>query len=136
MLKTNCLHPELLYFLARSGHGDRILISDGNYPAETKTNPNCTKIYLNLAPGLLTAIDVIKVLNNTIPIELACVMLPDEDVHIPIYSEFYEIINQDLEKKSRFEFYNECKSEDVKLTIVTGEQRTYANLLLTIGVVN
>jgi L-fucose mutarotase len=33
------------------------------------------------------------------------------------------------------EFYQEAKSPDTALVIATGEQRRFANLLLTIGVV-
>ena len=35
----------------------------------------------------------------------------------------------------RFEFYDAARDSDVALVIATGEQRVYANLLLTIGVV-
>ena len=33
-------------------------------------------------------------------------------------------------------FYDEAKKEDCCLVIATGEQRVYANILLTIGVVD
>ena len=36
----------------------------------------------------------------------------------------------------RFAFYDEAKKEDCCLVIATGEQRIYANILLTIGVVD
>jgi L-fucose mutarotase len=39
-----------------------------------------------------------------------------------------------LTEFSRFEFYEEASGPDTCLQIVTGEQRLYANLLLTIGV--
>ena len=35
----------------------------------------------------------------------------------------------------RFEFYEAASAPDVTLVIATGEQRIYANLLLTIGVI-
>jgi len=34
----------------------------------------------------------------------------------------------------RFDFYDEAKSDDVCCVVATGDQRLYANLLLTIGV--
>jgi L-fucose mutarotase len=40
-----------------------------------------------------------------------------------------------LTKYERFEFYEEASGPDTCLQIVTGEQRIYANLLLTVGVV-
>ena len=38
-------------------------------------------------------------------------------------------------KIERFQFYDAAGTPDVCLTIATGDQRIYANLLLTIGVV-
>jgi L-fucose mutarotase len=40
-----------------------------------------------------------------------------------------------LTEIERFKFYDAAESPNVALTILTGEQRIYANLLLTIGVV-
>ncbi len=34
----------------------------------------------------------------------------------------------------RFEFYDACRGNDLALLVATGEDRIYANLLLTIGV--
>jgi L-fucose mutarotase len=58
----------------------------------------------------------------------------------PIFDEFRKIIkarepNLDLTKLERFAFYEAAGTKDVCLTITTGEQRIYANILLTIGVV-
>ena len=52
MLTTNLLHPEILYSLGASGHGSQVLITDGNFPHVTKSNPAATKVFLNLSPGV------------------------------------------------------------------------------------
>ena len=39
MLKLPVLHPEILSALASAGHLAKVLISDGNYPHNTKPNP-------------------------------------------------------------------------------------------------
>lgn len=41
MLKRipSIISPELMYMLMKTGHGDEILLSDGNYPAESKGIP-------------------------------------------------------------------------------------------------
>ena len=44
-------------------------------------------------------------------------------------------VDVELSKIERFKFYDAAGSPEVCLTIATGEQRIYANLLLTIGVV-
>lgn len=36
MLKTTCIHPEIMDVLSRCGHGSKILIADGNYPLAEK----------------------------------------------------------------------------------------------------
>ena len=71
MLKTTLLHPEILSALGSAGHGSKILIADGNYPFATRAHPNAHREYLNLAFGLVSVTDVLRVLVNAIPIE-AC----------------------------------------------------------------
>jgi L-fucose mutarotase len=146
MLKGQLLHPHILAALAKAGHGSKILISDGNYPHWTKRGPNAEVVYLNLAPGMLSCTDVLKVLATAIPIEKAEVMdyartgpyalKQDPD----IWGEFLQVLHDakadvQLDRIERFAFYDAAGTPDVCLTIATGEQRIYANLLLTIGVV-
>ena len=136
MLKGKLLHPEIIGELASAGHGSKILIGDGNYPIGTKLGENAFPVYLNLAPGKVTVTEVLEVLLSSIEIEAAEVMEPPEG-EAPIFNEFRSILPPgiELEKLDRFEFYEEAGSPDVCLSIATGEQRIYANILLTIGVV-
>lgn len=136
MLKTVCIHPKILEVLASAGHGDKILIADGNYPVESNTGENAIKVYLNLTHGIPLVTDVLVVLNETISIEKAEVMTPDTDQEPAIFSEFSEILGKGLElnKLGRYEFYDECKKNNVKIAIATGEMRIFANILLTVGV--
>ena len=146
MLKNQLLHPFITAALAKAGHGSKVLISDGNYPHWTKRGPNADVVYLNLAPGMLNVTDVLKVILTAIPVEKAEVMEPmktgpyalKEDP--PIWNEFRQILHDagadiELDKVERFAFYEVAGTKDVCLTIATGEQRIYANLLLTTGVV-
>jgi L-fucose mutarotase len=136
MLKTRLLHPEILEALGEAGHGAKVLIADGNYPLATRSNGAARRVFLNLAPGLLTVTDVLAVLVEAIPIEAAHVMGPDGDEEPGIYREFRELLpGTPLERLGRFEFYDMARGPDLALAIATGEQRIYANLLLTIGVV-
>lgn len=137
MLKTACLHPEIIGTLAQCGHGDKVLITDGNYPADSNTNANTKKVYLALTHGLPQVTDVLQVLNETIPIEKLEVMVPGDGSIPPIFAEFAKIVTSvdKLDELDRFAFYEACKQENIKLAIATGEQRIFANVLLTIGVV-
>ncbi|MBP7688155.1 MAG: RbsD/FucU family protein [Thermoflexales bacterium] len=134
MLKTTLLQPEILEALGGAGHGAKVLIADGNFPFSTKGRPAAKHVYLNLAPGMLTVTDILKVLVTAIPIEAAEVMQPPTG-EPPIFAEFREILGMELKPLGRFEFYDAASSNDVALVIASGEQRIYANLLLTIGVV-
>ena len=136
MLKTTLLHPEILYALGAAGHGSQVLIADGNYPFATRSNPAADKVFLNLAPGKLTATEVLEVLAAAIPVEAARVMATADGSEPGIWSEFRPLLpGIDLEPLERFAFYDAASTPDVALVIATGEQRVYANLLLTIGVV-
>ncbi|HOQ91130.1 MAG TPA: RbsD/FucU family protein, partial [Candidatus Hydrogenedentes bacterium] len=122
--------------VAGAGHGSRILITDANYPASTMLGENAQLVYLNLAPGLVTVIDVLKVLTAVVPIEEAAVMEPSEGPEPEIFAEFRAYLpGVPIVGYDRFQFYEEASGSDTCLQIVTGEQRIYANLLLTIGVV-
>ncbi len=137
MLKTKLIHPEILAALGEAGHGAKVLIADGNYPFITRGNPDAPHVYLNLAPGLLKVTDVLRVLVESTPIEAAEVMTPGTGKEPPIFAEFRSILPNDLTLKplGRFEFYDAASDPDTALVIATGEQRIYANILLTIGVV-
>jgi L-fucose mutarotase len=151
MLKGRLLHPDLLRALGAAGHGAKVLIADGNYPVSVKSPPAAARVYLNLAPGIVTVTDVLTALVAAIPIEAAEVMVPDEGPEPPIFAEFRTILRgattlqavapgggqpHQLRLLSRFAFYDAASQPDVAVAIATGEQRIYANLLLTIGVVS
>ena len=137
MLKTTLLHPEILRAVAGAGHGSRILIADGNYPFATTAGPNADVVYLNLAPGLVSATDTLRVLASVVPIEAAHVMQTADGTEPPVFAEFRRLLPNglDIGPIERFAFYEAVGQSDVCLVIATGEQRIYANILLTIGVV-
>lgn len=137
MLKFPLLHPEILAALGSAGHGSKILLADGNYPFATRSNPAARRVYLNLAPGVLSVTDVLQVVVQAVPIEAAEVMLPDDGSEPSIFQDFRRILGPGLEltKLGRFPFYDAARQSDVALVIATAEQRLYANILLTIGVI-
>ncbi len=136
MLRQQLTHPEILEAIASAGHGSRILITDGNYPASTMIGDNASLVYLNLAPGMPTVTDVLRVLLTAVPVEEAGVMAPADGPEPAIFDEFRSLLPElQLETYERFSFYEEASGPETCLQIVTGEQRIYANLLLTIGVV-
>jgi len=137
MLRTRLLHPEILAALAGAGHGSRVLIADGNYPFSTGCRAETPVVYLNLRPGLVSVIDVLETLLSAIPVESAMVMVPPEGPDPEIHGDFRKMLLADLPiiRRGRREFYAEVRSDDTALVIATGEQRVWANIMLTIGVV-
>jgi L-fucose mutarotase len=88
-------------------------------------------------PGVVKVTDVLTALVETIPIEVALVMTPPDGAAQPVHEEFRALLppGMELSREKRFEFYEAVKSPQTALVIATGEQRRFANLLLTIGVV-
>lgn len=137
MLTLPILHPGLLAALAVAGHGARILIADGNYPVAGGAPAGAARIHLNLCPGMVGVLDVLDVLRLVIPIEAATVLVPADGAAQEIHAEFRRRLPEDLimEGLVRADFYTRARSEDTTVVIATGEQRRFANLLLTVGVV-
>jgi L-fucose mutarotase len=137
MLKTKLIHPEILGALGKLGHGSKVLIADGNYPFATGSHPNAQCVYLNLAPGLVSATDVLRVLIDVIPIEGAAVMMPESGKKPAVFREFRALLPKgiEIEEMTRIMFYNAARDFSTGLIIATAERRTFANILLTIGVV-
>ena len=136
MLLTPLLHPEILRALAAAGHGARVLLADGHYPASTATHERAATVHLNLAPGLLDVTTVLKALRQAVPVEAAHVMVPPAgSPEPPAVTEYRALLAPvPVEPLDRFAFYDAARSSDLALAIVTADIRTYANLLLTIGV--
>jgi L-fucose mutarotase len=147
MLKTNLLHPEILGGLAAAGHLARVLISDGNYPSNTKPNPRAKIVWANFTPGVVDACTILRLVAAVVPVEEARVMAPARSGmyamkhNPPIWEDYRKILREtagfdgELIQLLKSEFNAEAKSEDVALVIATAETQIYANILITIGVV-
>jgi L-fucose mutarotase len=145
MLRSELIHPQISQILARAGHSSKVLIADGNYPASSAIGPKAELISLNLAPGLVTVAQVLRVLLTAIPVEAVNTMgMPEDDPYRlphdpPVWSDYRKILADagqsiELQPISRWEFYDAVDSRDHVLTIQTGDQALWANLLLTVGV--
>lgn len=136
MLRYTLTHPQILAALAAAGHGSRVLIADGHYPHTTAAGPNAAEVFLNLRPGTVSVTEVLEALVDAMDFEGAAVMAPPETEPTPeIFTDFARLLpHLELDHLDRFAFYDTAKSEDTALVIATGDVRTYANILLTLGV--
>lgn len=135
MLTTKLIHPQIMAALAKCGHGSKILIADGNYPLAEKSG-NAQKVFLGLTRGNPTVTDVLDALLSVINVEKAEVMVPEDGSEPPIFQEFRnQLGGMELSGLGRYEFYDACMAEDaIVLAISTGEQRIFANILITVAV--
>jgi L-fucose mutarotase len=63
-------------------------------------------------------------------------MAPDSGDEPPVHDAVRRLApDAPLQQLGRFDFYDAARGPDVALAIATGEQRIYANVLVTIGVV-
>jgi L-fucose mutarotase len=138
VLRTKLIHPEILAALAAAGHGSQVLVSDGNFPHATATPPGARRVYLNLSPGRVTVTEVLEALAVTVPVEAAAVMRPHAAAAPAVLDEYRALLpaGTRVDVVERLAFYELARGRDVTLAIATGDQRLYANLLLTIGVVD
>ena len=135
MLLTKLIHPEILEALASAGHGSKVLIADGNYPMATATALGARLVYLNLRPGQLLVDDILAAIVNSIAVEAVEVMQPDDGPEPSIFSRFREVLpDHDLIRQRRADFYSAARDQTVALAIASGDQRHFANILLTVGV--
>jgi len=136
MLRYPLIHPPLLAALATAGHGSVILLADGNYPYATAVSPTAKTVWLNLRPGQIPVDDVLETLLGVVPIEAARVMAADSGEEPDIYGRFRELLpDLTLQGLQRADFYETARGPDLAVAVATGEQRLYANILLTLGVV-
>jgi L-fucose mutarotase len=146
MLTSRLIHPPLQSALGRSGHTSRVLIADANFPHATKRGPRAELIHLNVMPGLISSPQALEAVLSAVPIEAAAVMQYHTDGPYamsedpPIWTEFRQLLDaadfkEPMARHERFDFYDKACGPDVAVTIATGEQRLYANILLDIGVI-
>lgn len=128
--------------LDEMGHGDRLVIGDGNFPAESMgRNAIVIRCDGHGVPELLDAILQLFPLDTYVehPVNLMEVV-PGDDVETPIWDAYKEIIAKHDERGAatvgnieRFAFYEEAKK--AYAIIATGESALYANVMLQKGVV-
>ena len=144
MLKHQLIHPKINEVLARAGHHARILIADGNYPASTKKGPHAEVVCLNLSPGVVTVAQALRALLSAVPVDHVNTMgIPPDDPYAqkgepPVWEEYRRLITDagfklKLEPIPKWDFYEAVISPDHVLTIQTGDQALWANVLLTMG---
>lgn len=136
------LSPELLKVLCEMGHGDRLVIADGNFPSESMGKDAIViRMDGHGACEVLEAILKLFPLDSYVekPVNLMQVV-PGDNVETPIWDKYQAIVKNvggrdadAIGQIERFAFYEEAKK--AYAIIATGEGALYANIMLQKGVV-
>ena len=144
MLKgiPDILSPDLLKVLAEMGHGDTIVISDGNFPsASMGKNGVVIRCDGHGGPEILDAVLSLLPLDTFVekPVTLMKVV-PGQEVETPIWNTYEGIIakydkrgKNAIQFVERFDFYEESKK--AYAIIATSEKALYACMILKKGVI-
>lgn len=133
------LSPDLLKVLMEMGHGDELVLADGNFPAVSNARRLIRADGL-MIPPLLEA--VLKFFPLDQYVERPAVLMqvvPGDPTRPTIWEEYRKIIHASGEKFTDFEqierhaFY--ARARNAFAIVATSEPALYANLILKKGVV-
>jgi L-fucose mutarotase len=133
------LSPELLKVLMEMGHGDELVIADGNFPAASIAQ-RLVRLDGHSIPEILVAVLKLFPLDTYVekPVSLMAVT-PGDKIQPVIWEEYRRIIQEgkepfkEFEYVERFTFYE--RAGKAYAVIATGESALYANIILKKGVV-
>ena len=134
------LSPELLKTIAEMGHGDELVLGDGNFPAAS-LNPRAIRCDGHGMTELLDAVLQLLPLDSFVdtPVTLMAVLPGTMEGDPPIWTEFRRILAKYEPEAAvgfvdRFEFYE--RSRKAYATVQTGEDALYACVILKKGVIS
>jgi L-fucose mutarotase len=133
------ISPELLKILMEMGHGDELVIADGNFPAVTMAQ-RLVRSDGNMVPELLEAVLNFFPLDPYVECPVTLMQVVPGDPYKPEIWETYKKIiqktdnkNKTIENVERFAFYEKAKKAFA--VVATSETSLYANIILKKGVV-
>lgn len=134
------ISPSLLKTLCEAGHGDEIVIADGNFPAET-FGKRVVRADGISGTAMLEAVMSLVPLDTYSDPNFMLMQLTESDkgkINLTIRDEYKNIADRHDKNVrvgfiDRFDFYERAKSAYV--VIATGEEAVYANIILKKGVI-
>jgi len=130
------LSPELLKILSEMGHGDEIVIADGNFPGASMAKKLIRADGIS-APAMLDAVLSVIPLDQYDDNNFVLMKIVEGDTVVPVIWDTYEEILNKYEPKAhmehieRFCYYDRAK--EAYAVIATGEAAQYANIIVKKG---
>jgi L-fucose mutarotase len=141
MLKNipNILSPDLLKILMEMGHGDEIVIADGNFPAASIAQ-RLVRLDGHGIPEILEAILIYFPLDTYVELPVGLMTVtPGENINPVIWDEYRKIILESKEPFKEFEYIEKFafyeRARKAYAVVATSESALYANIILKKGVV-
>jgi L-fucose mutarotase len=133
------ISPELMKILLEMGHGDEIVLADGNFPAASVAQ----RLVRCDGHGVSEVLEaVLKFLPLDIYVDKAAALMavvPGDDTKPTIWQEYRRIIKASGEKFSDFEFVERFafyeRAKQAYAVVATSEKALYANIILKKGIV-
>jgi L-fucose mutarotase len=133
------LGPECLAVLRAMGHGDRVVLADANFPAESSARRLVRMDGVPMLRALSALLSVLPV-DDFEPDAIVSMQVVGEPTSVPeIVREMQHLVDQRvpgaprIASVARFPFYELAKSAFA--VIATGERAFYGNLIIRKGVV-
>ncbi|MEA4899492.1 RbsD/FucU family protein [Bacillota bacterium Meth-B3] len=133
------LPPELVKIMMQMGHGDEMVIGDGNYPCDAM-GTRVVRVDGHCVPEVLDAVLTLMPLDAYVERPTALMqVVPGDPVGEPEVWDTYAGILKNhghdtpSEMVERFAFYERAKRAFV--VVATSEPRQYANIILKKGIV-
>ena len=134
------LSPELLKIIAEMGHGDELVLADGNFPG-TSIGKRCVRCDGHGCAEVMRAVLQIFPLDDFVAAPMAVMEVPDgmfPGNQAPIWKAFREAADTDM-PSAQFEMMEHDafidRARSAYAVVQTGETALYGNIIIRKGVV-
>ena len=140
------INADLLFVLAKMGHGDKIVIADANFPSDS-TATSCVHKEVIRVSGKTSEVldDILKLIPLDQYVDYSVAVMDrvesdkEKDLHVPAYDAIAKSIlnshinDAKMEYVERFNFYD--RARECFAVIQTDDTSLYANVIIGKGVV-
>ena len=133
---SNLISPELLKILAEMGHGDELVLGDGNFPSSSHAQ-RLVRADGHSIPAILDAILPLFPLDYAV--DFTGILMDSRNTEPAIWKTYKEKLNDYPDGDKQFivipkpDFYERAKK--AYCVVATGESEKFANLIIRKGII-